>query len=146
MGAIPIQFIDNDREMRPVFEELDRLMDEVAFRAYQAFEARGHADGHALDDWLEAESQVLGVPAGDLRENGDAYELRVGLAGFVAAEIQVLATQQDLVVRAETAPDRRGARGKVNLKVMRRFLLPPGAMVTEARLARGVLIVQMPKQ
>lgn len=34
-------------------------------RAYQLFEKRGYAHGHALDDWLEAKAEVLGVTKGD---------------------------------------------------------------------------------
>lgn len=30
----------------------------VAVRAYELFVARGCADGHALDDWIEAEKQL----------------------------------------------------------------------------------------
>ena len=33
--------------------------DEVAARAYELFEERGRTHGHDLDDWLQAESEVL---------------------------------------------------------------------------------------
>jgi len=32
--------------------------DAVAVRAYELFVARGCTDGHALDDWIEAERQL----------------------------------------------------------------------------------------
>ena len=32
--------------------------DEVARRAYELFLARGQAEGHDVDDWLEAERQL----------------------------------------------------------------------------------------
>jgi hypothetical protein len=41
------------------------LEERVRNRAYQLFEKRGFAHGHALDDWLEAKAQVLGVTKGD---------------------------------------------------------------------------------
>ena len=40
------------------FAELEGRIRE---RAYQLYQARGCADGHALDDWLEAKAEVLGV-------------------------------------------------------------------------------------
>lgn len=44
------------------FTELEaRIRD----RAYQLYEKRGFGHGHALDDWLEAKAQVLGVTKGD---------------------------------------------------------------------------------
>ena len=32
---------------------------EIRFRAYELYERRGRGDGHALDDWLQAEAEVL---------------------------------------------------------------------------------------
>ena len=41
--------------------------DTIRTRAYELFEQRGKEDGHELDDWIEAEAEVLGkkpvVPA-----------------------------------------------------------------------------------
>ena len=37
------------------------LEDRIRNRAYQLYEYRGYGDGHALDDWLEAKAEVLGV-------------------------------------------------------------------------------------
>ena len=33
----------------------------VAKRAYERYEERGREDGHALEDWLQAEQDVRGV-------------------------------------------------------------------------------------
>jgi Protein of unknown function (DUF2934) len=41
------------------------LEDRIRKRAYQLYEKRGYAPGHALDDWLEAKAEVLGVTKGD---------------------------------------------------------------------------------
>ncbi len=32
----------------------------IRLRAYELYEKRGRIDGHALDDWLEAEAEILG--------------------------------------------------------------------------------------
>jgi hypothetical protein len=34
-------------------------MEEIARRAYELFIARGGQPGHELDDWLQAESELL---------------------------------------------------------------------------------------
>jgi len=41
------------------------LEDRIRKRAYQLYEKRGYAHGHALDDWLEAKAEVLGVTKGE---------------------------------------------------------------------------------
>jgi len=40
---------------------LVELEDRIRNRAYQIYEARGSEEGHALEDWLEAKAEVLGV-------------------------------------------------------------------------------------
>jgi len=37
------------------------LAEQIRLRAYQLYEARGRGDGHALDDWFQAEAEILGT-------------------------------------------------------------------------------------
>ena len=39
------------------------LQERIRNRAYDLYEKRGAQDGRALDDWLEAKAEVLGVAA-----------------------------------------------------------------------------------
>jgi hypothetical protein len=41
----------------------DALHHKIAVRAYYKAEQRGFAPGHALDDWLEAEAEILSEEA-----------------------------------------------------------------------------------
>jgi hypothetical protein len=34
------------------------LQEQIRLRAYELYEQRGRNDGHELDDWLQAESEV----------------------------------------------------------------------------------------
>lgn len=45
--------IVQDRLIEPIIE------DEIRLRAYYLFLRRGKGDGHAMDDWLEAECEVV---------------------------------------------------------------------------------------
>ena len=40
---------------------LREIEERIRHRAYDHYLERGRADGHALDDWLEAKAEVLGV-------------------------------------------------------------------------------------
>jgi hypothetical protein len=42
---------------KPAAFTLD-LQEEIRIRAYELYEQRGTKDGHDLDDWLQAESEV----------------------------------------------------------------------------------------
>ena len=35
------------------------LQARIRVRAYEIYEVRGNRDGHALDDWLEAEREIV---------------------------------------------------------------------------------------
>jgi Protein of unknown function (DUF2934) len=58
-GAMQIQLSpahpDRDKIDRPQLEE------RIRSRAYELYEERGRGEGRALDDWLEAKAEVLGV-------------------------------------------------------------------------------------
>jgi len=59
-----------ERQDRNFAEEMTRrnaesLDDEIARRAYELYEARGYVDGFDVDDWLQAEQDIVGSkPAG----------------------------------------------------------------------------------
>ncbi len=40
---------------------LPQIEERIRKRAYDLYAERGCAEGHALDDWLEAKAEVLGV-------------------------------------------------------------------------------------
>ena len=42
-----------------VTREVQDLTEQIRQRAYERYELRGRADGHELDDWLLAESQLI---------------------------------------------------------------------------------------
>jgi len=44
----------NDDRRQP-----DQAQPMIAHRAYELYEQRGHRHGHDLEDWLEAERQIL---------------------------------------------------------------------------------------
>jgi hypothetical protein len=38
----------------------EKIQEQIRQRAYEMYEQRGREDGHDLDDWLQAESEVTG--------------------------------------------------------------------------------------
>jgi hypothetical protein len=39
------------------------VLEQIAQRAYELYEWRGREDGHDLDDWLQAEAEIMGEAA-----------------------------------------------------------------------------------
>ena len=52
---IPLRTPQEAGEARAELEE------QIRRRAYELYEQRGRVDGYALDDWLQAEAEVLDI-------------------------------------------------------------------------------------
>jgi len=39
------------------------LEEKIRRRAYELYQQRGRVDGHALDDWLQAQAEILEIKA-----------------------------------------------------------------------------------
>ena len=155
MSRIEVKKVsEKDDRSLPIFAEFDRLADQIRLQAYQLFRRRGADDGHALDDWLAAEREVC-WPAAELAETGDAFSLKVALAGFDAKDIEVTATPREVIVKA-AQEQRKSSDGKAGeLKwsefsssdVFRRFELPADVDVDKlaASFSNGLLEVKAPK-
>jgi HSP20 family protein len=113
-----------------IFEEIGKRLEHVRRRAFGLFEQRGCELGHALDDWLKAEHEVLGWPAAELAEKDMTYEVKITLPGFEPKEVQVSATPSEIIVHAATKHEKKIEKENVlwtefgSNDVYRRFELP----------------------
>lgn len=53
MKSVPLPDLYKRQPPEPILEH------EIRMRAYDRYEQRGKRDGRALEDWLQAESEVL---------------------------------------------------------------------------------------
>ncbi len=51
------------RTTRQTTESTSDIQEQIRRRAHELYEQRGRKDGHELDDWLQAESEVTQVKA-----------------------------------------------------------------------------------
>jgi HSP20 family protein len=145
---------EKDDRSLPIFAEFDRLADRIRMQAYQLFRHRGEGEGRALDDWLAAEREMC-WPAAELAETGDAFTLKVALAGFEPKDIEVTATPREVIVKAAQEQRKSGPGKEGELKwsefrssdVFRRFELPSDIEVDKlvASFNNGLLEVKAPK-
>ena len=134
-------------EPLPIFETIEKRLDDVRRRAFELFEKRGYQLGHEVDDWLKAEHDVFGWPAAELAEKDGEYEAQITLPGFEAKDVQVTATPSKIIVHAETKHEKKVEEPNVlwtefgSNDVYRRFELPALIDVdkTSATLDNGML-------
>jgi HSP20 family protein len=153
MSDVRIARADNGDRTLPVFDALERRMEAVRMKAYDLFSQRGGAPGRALDDWIAAEGAVLGWTSAELTEREEAYDVDVKLPDFLAEEIELTATSEEVIVHAEHTVEKSDkdedeewseARSQ---EVYRRFRLPTPVSAEQivAKLKDGVLHVHAPK-
>jgi hypothetical protein len=65
----------HSRRRSEPFTKRDPIRDAVAGRAYEIFLERGGQHGNDLDDWLQAEREMLGVVSQRKRESQSGAEL-----------------------------------------------------------------------
>ena len=46
----------------PIEESATDVHQQIRCRAYELYEQRGREDGHDIEDWLQAESELIHVP------------------------------------------------------------------------------------
>ena len=126
---IPVEKIKNGGPNR-LWERLNALGEDIRQRAFSRFERRGQTGGGEVDDWLEAERELVWSPPSELIEDKEDFQARVALAGFDAKDVEVTAAPEALVIEADKTHTHNTKAGNVHFcefsaqKLLRRINLP----------------------
>jgi HSP20 family protein len=131
MSNVAVRKIEEKAEAaRHFFEEVGRMFEEIRQRAFELFANRGCAAGKDLDDWLEAERELLWTPPAGMVESEREFRVRVAAPGFDAKDLQVTALPGAVVIQAETKKEEEKKDEKLRIselstrKLYRRIDLP----------------------
>ena len=95
----------------PFSEFAQEINDLIARRAYELFESSGFTHGHAQEDWLCAESEILlNVPV-DITETETELSVRAEVPGFGEKDIEVRVAPRSLCItgqRHESSDQKEG--------------------------------------
>lgn len=140
----PVILLDRMRELHSM----------IARRAYEHYEQRGREHGRHLNDWLQAESELLYVCRHDLRESDLAVTVRADIPGsFTPEQLMVSVEPHRLMVSGERQLDilrgegRKTRSEKGSQRIFRVHDLPAevNPAKTTATLRGEVLEIIMPK-
>jgi HSP20 family molecular chaperone IbpA len=74
----------------------------IAQRAYELFERRGRLPGHQMEDWAQAESELLYPCCINLKESSEAIVLRADLPGsFTPEQLRVSIEPRQVMIDGE---------------------------------------------
>ena len=102
------------RRQESIANEVALLNEKILKRAYEIFEDRGGVAGFDLDHWLIAERELAWKPPIELSEKNNALFLTVAVPGVDPREIQIEATPEDLVVKAEIRHEHHGDQAAIH--------------------------------
>jgi len=136
-----------------LLEHAEAITDSIRKRAFNIFQNRNRGNGSDLDDWLQAERDVVWSPASELVDDKKEFRARIALPGFDAKDIQVSAMPDALVIQADATHTHEGKSGNVCFcefsenKLFRRLDLPAPIDVDKvtASVDKGILQVTAPK-
>jgi HSP20 family protein len=95
----------------PFIEPTQEINDLIARRAYELFESSGFTHGHADEDWLRAESEILLQAAVDVAETETGFTIRADVPGFGEKDLEVRVVPRSLCItgkRQEASDQKKG--------------------------------------
>jgi HSP20 family protein len=98
-----------------IFDELDSMHDRIMKRAFEIFDGSGHPFGRDLDDWLQAERELVWKPAIELEEKDNNLRLQIATPGVDPKDIDIEVTPDYVLVKAETHHEHKEDRGEVHI-------------------------------
>ena len=57
--SLAIEPTSQPKQERSMNGNTDTVQDQIRMRAYELYEARGYVDGHDVEDWYQAEEELL---------------------------------------------------------------------------------------
>src|SRR5215471_5790666 len=97
-----------------IWDEIDKMQNRIMERAYEIFRGNGSALGKDLDDWFQAERELLWKPVIDLEEKDNKFYLKVAIPGVDAKDLKIDVTVEDILIRAELKHEHKEDKGQVH--------------------------------
>jgi|SRR5271166_6234337 len=122
----------------------------LAQRAYELFQARNCEHGHDLEDWFQAETELLRPVSVAMSETANRISVRVNIDGFSKNELKIGIEPNNVTIvgrkEASTAPSQEGRTETPN-QVLLSIALTSEVDTTGAviELDSGVLKLELPK-
>lgn len=142
-----------DTTPQGLLERIESVTESIRKRAFELFQKHDGKLGSDVEDWLEAERDVVLSPASELIDEDKDFKVRIAVPGFDAKDIEVSALPDALVIEAVSSHTHEGKDGAVcfcefsEKQLFRRLGLPATVDVDRvtASLDKGILQVTAPK-
>lgn len=153
MSQVAINKCSDSEAVSHELQNIGRITDLIRERAFSLFQHRGRGNSSDVDDWLQAERDVVWSPPSELVDEGKAFSASLAVPGFDAEDIQLSALPDALLIEADSSHSHEGKGGDVcfcefsDKHLFRRMNLPGRIDVdhVSASLDKGILRITAPK-
>jgi HSP20 family protein len=136
-----------------LFDQMDETFNALARRAYEIFDGNGRVFGRDLDNWLQAERELLHPVALNITETGEAFTVKAEVPGFTEKEIKVAVEAYRVTITGLRESSKEEKKGKTvcaecrSDQILRIVNLPSeiDADKATATLKNGMLELTLPK-
>jgi HSP20 family protein len=155
VANVTVQKVEDNRPaVPPVLEEMNATFDKIRKRAFELFERRGGAPGFDVEDWIRAEHDLFWVPQVELIETDAQFEIKVGVPGFEAKDLNLTAQPTEILIQGNAEKRQEKTEKGVSYSefgtksLYRRFALatPIETGAVTANVENGMLTVSAPKK
>ena len=102
------------KKTESIFDELQQMHDRIMKRAFEIFDGNGHTFGRDLENWLQAERELVWKPSIELEEKDNKFLLQVALPGVESKDIDIEVTPEEILVKADLHREQKEKKGKVH--------------------------------
>jgi HSP20 family protein len=135
-----------------VFDQIQDTFNALSHRAYEIFESNGRAFGRDLEDWFQAERELLHAVHVNIEESDDSLAVKAEVPGFSEKELEINIEPRRLTItgKREAKKEEKGRTVYAERcadQILRIVDLPVDIETNKvtATLKNGVLEFAMPK-
>ncbi len=136
-----------------LFDQIGETLNSLTSRAYQIFESNGRTFGRDLENWFQAERELLHHVPVNVTESDDFFEVKAEVPGFTEKEIELAVESRRLTITGKRETKKEEKKGKTlcvessSDQILRIVDLPAEIETGKATatLKNGVLELTLPK-
>lgn len=140
-------------EPKTMLERFNKLSEQISRRAYEIFERNGRMPGHDMEDWFQAESEILPPLELRINETADSLTVEAETSGFSSKNLEVSLEPWRLTISGMKESKEEKKEGKAvyqeqsSERLLRVIDLPSeiDSAKATASLKNGLLQIKLPK-
>ena len=138
----------NVRVVDSISEAIEQIQNKIRIRAYEKLLSRGGEANRALDDWLDAERELICVLAANIAQQEDQIVAEIEISKIYLANLVIQVTTEEALIHAaipEATEDVKSSRRIATSAFgVIRFDRPIDPQGVRAYYGRGVLRLTAP--